>query len=212
MIIQLAVYRMYGEPKPTYESVMTRRFQQGRTEACRTVSDDSVAFCQAMADGNRIIGVKEVADLFHKALKSHVEYVSTASAGKGVDRHLFGLKNLVAAGEEMPAIFQDPAYSYSSTWQISTSQLSSQYINGFGWSQVVDHGWGIAYMINENRYVDQKQFHPSLRSFADGILSLSFNIVSKGLGSERMSFYINEAAGDIRDLLLSTQEPPKAKL
>jgi carnitine O-acetyltransferase len=39
-----------------------------------------------------------------------------------------------------------------------------------------------------------------------------FNIVSKGLGSERMSFYLNEAAGDIRDLLLPTVEGPKAKL
>lgn len=42
--------------------------------------------------------------------------------------------------------------------------------------------------------------------------SLQFNIVSKGLGSERMSFYLNEAAGDIRDLLLPTLEAPKAKL
>lgn len=42
--------------------------------------------------------------------------------------------------------------------------------------------------------------------------SLNFNIVSKGLGSDRMSFYLNEAAGDIRDLLLPTLEAPKAKL
>jgi carnitine O-acetyltransferase len=42
--------------------------------------------------------------------------------------------------------------------------------------------------------------------------SIQFNVVSKGLGSERMSFYLNEAAGDIRDLLLSTLEPAKAKL
>ena len=42
--------------------------------------------------------------------------------------------------------------------------------------------------------------------------SIQFNIVSKGLGSERMSFFLNEAAGDIRDLLLPTTEGPKAKL
>jgi hypothetical protein len=42
--------------------------------------------------------------------------------------------------------------------------------------------------------------------------SLNFNIVSKGLGSDRMSHYINEAAGEMRDLLLPTIEPPKAKL
>ncbi len=42
--------------------------------------------------------------------------------------------------------------------------------------------------------------------------SIQFNVVSKGLGSERMSFFLNEAAGDIRDLLLPTVEAPKAKL
>jgi len=42
--------------------------------------------------------------------------------------------------------------------------------------------------------------------------SLQFNIVSKGLGVQRMGFYLNEAAEDIRDLLLPTIEPTKAKL
>lgn len=46
----------------------------------------------------------------------------------------------------------------------------------------------------------------------DEFNSIQFNVVSKGLGSERMSFYLNEAAGDIRDLLLPTLEPAKAKL
>lgn len=42
--------------------------------------------------------------------------------------------------------------------------------------------------------------------------SINFNIVSKGLGSQKMSFYLNEAAGDMRDLLVPTIETPKAKL
>lgn len=50
----------------------------------------------------------------------------------------------------------------------------------------------IAYMINEN--------------------SIQFNIVSKRLGSERMSFYLAEAASDVRDLLLPELEKPKASL
>lgn len=149
MIIQLAYFKMYGKNRPTYESAATRRFQQGRTETCRSVSDDSVAFCKAMADPS--IDPKETAALFHKAVKSHVEYISAASDGKGVDRHLFGLKKLLGPNDEVPAIFKDPAYAYSSTWYISSSQLSSEYFNGYGWSQVVDDGWGIAYMINENR-------------------------------------------------------------
>ncbi len=52
MIIQLAYHKFYGKNRPTYESAAVRRFQQGRTETCRTVSDESVAFTAAMADPN----------------------------------------------------------------------------------------------------------------------------------------------------------------
>ncbi|KAK8051426.1 carnitine O-acetyltransferase [Apiospora rasikravindrae] len=190
MVIQLAYHKMYGKNRPTYESAATRRFQLGRTETCRSVSDDSVAFCASMADASA--EDKTRIDLFRKAVNSHIEYISAASDGKGVDRHLFGLKKLLEPGEEVPAIYKDPAYGYSSSWYLSTSQLSSEFFNGYGWSQVIDGGFGIAYMINEN--------------------SINFNIVSKGLGSQKMSYYLNEAAGDIRDLMTQTLEAPKAKL
>ncbi|KAL8973028.1 MAG: hypothetical protein Q9197_002525 [Variospora fuerteventurae] len=190
MIIQLAYHKMYSMNRPTYESAATRRFQQGRTETCRSVSSESVAFCDAMADPNT--PPEECINRFRAAVDAHVKYIMDASDGKGVDRHLFGLKKCLKEGEEMPAIFTDRAYTYSGTWYLSTSQLSSEFFNGYGWSQVVDEGWGIAYMINEN--------------------SIQFNIVSKGLGSERMSFYLNEAASDLRDLLMPTVEGPKAKL
>ncbi|CAM1511102.1 Fc.00g086150.m01.CDS01 [Cosmosporella sp. VM-42] len=190
MIIQLAYFKMYGKNRPTYESAATRRFQLGRTETCRTVSDDSVAFCKSMSDAST--DDKTRVELFRKAINAHLEYISAASDGKGVDRHLFGLKKLLEPGQEVPAIYQDPAYTYSASWHLSTSQLSSEFFNGYGWSQVIDAGFGIAYMINEN--------------------SLNFNVVSKGLGSDRMSYYLNDAANDMRDLLTPTLEPPKAKL
>ncbi|GAB1743411.1 hypothetical protein NU219Hw_g9246t1 [Hortaea werneckii] len=184
MIIQLAYYKFYGKSRPTYESAATRKFQEGRTETCRTVSDDSVAFCSAMQDPT--VSPDQCRGLFRKALDAHVKYISDAGDGKGVDRHLFGLKKMLKDGEEAPELFKDPAYAYSGSWFISSSQLSSEFFNGYGWSQVVDDGWGIAYMVNEN--------------------SIQFNIVSKHLGCERMAFYINEAAGDIRDMMMPELE------
>ncbi|KAL9114517.1 MAG: hypothetical protein Q9227_001598 [Pyrenula ochraceoflavens] len=148
MLIQLAYHKMYGKNRPTYESAATRKFQQGRTEAIRSVSAESVAFCDAMADPN--IPPEKCEELFRKAISAHIKYIAEASDGRGVDRHLFGLKKLIQPGEKTPSIFTDPTYGYSSTWFLSTSQLSSEYFNGYGWSQVVDQGWGIAYMINEN--------------------------------------------------------------
>ncbi|QPH10045.1 hypothetical protein C2857_001182 [Epichloe festucae Fl1] len=190
MIIQLAYYKMYGKNRPTYESATTRRFQLGRTETCRTVSDESVAWCTSMSDSSQNDETR--INLFRKAVNAHLEYISAASDGRGVDRHLFGLKKLLQQGEETPAIFKDPAFGYSSSWYLSTSQLSSEFFNGYGWSQVIDDGFGIAYMINEN--------------------SINFNIVSKSLGSDRMSYFLNEAAGEMRDLLMPTIAAPKAKL
>ena len=139
MVIQLAYHKMYGKNRPTYESAATRRFQLGRTETTRTVSDESVAFCSAMegdADPQTCV------DLFRRALDAHVKYINDASDGRGVDRHLFGLKKCLEDDEKTPAIFEDPAFAYSGTWYLSTSQLSSEYFNGYGWSQVVDDGFG----------------------------------------------------------------------
>merc|ERR1712157_591112 len=99
MIIQLAYYKFYGKSRPTYESAATRKFQEGRTETCRTVSDDSVAFCSAMQ--NPAISLDECRGLFRKALDAHVKYISDAGDGKGVDRHLFGLKKMLKDGEAL---------------------------------------------------------------------------------------------------------------
>lgn len=177
MVIQLAYHKMFGKNRPTYESAATRRFQQGRTETCRSVSDASVAWCAAMADP--AVEEKTCVELFRKAVDSHVKYITDASDGKGVDRHLYGLKKLIAPGEPMPAIYQDASYGYTSSWFLSTSQLSSEYFNGYGWSQVVDDGFGIAYMINENRSVSGSDgssiSHPFRASLTIGTASNSMS-------------------------------------
>ncbi|KAJ5243400.1 Carnitine O-acetyltransferase [Penicillium citrinum] len=192
MLIQLAYFKMYGKNRPTYESASTRKFQEGRTETTRTVSDESTAFCKAHHDPE--VPREEVVKLFRAALAQHTKYTMDASDGRGVDRHLFGLKKLLQPGEKLPALYEDPAFSYSGSWYISSSQLSSEYFNGYGWSQVIDDGFGIAYMINEN--------------------SLNFNIVCKRLGAHRMSYFLNEAATEMRDLLMPdlAAQAEKAKL
>jgi carnitine O-acetyltransferase len=45
-------------------------------------------------------------------------------------------------------------------------------------------------------------------------LSLNFNIVCKRIGAERMSHYLNEAATELRDLLMPdlAAQPEKPKL
>lgn len=190
MVIQLAYYKMYGISRPTYESAATRRFQHGRTETCRSVSEESVAFCEAFQSSTATIA--EQIKAFRAAIVSHGEYINAASAGYGVDRHLFGLKQLLPKGSELPAIYKDPAFAYSSKWYISSSQLSSEYFNGYGWGEVVPEGFGIAYMINNN--------------------SINFNVVSQHLGCDKMQHYLREAADEMREVLETELSAPKAKL
>lgn len=190
MIIQLAYFKMFGENRPTYESAAVRRFQQGRTETCRSVSDEAVAFCKAFTSDSATNAEKVAAA--RAAFNAHVKYIGDASAGKGVDRHLFGLKKCLKEGEKVPQIFQDKMYGYSCNWFLSTSQLSSDYFNGYGWSQVIDDGFGLAYMINSN--------------------SLQVNCVSKKLGSEKMRYFLTEAAEDMKIAFETELAEPKAKL
>lgn len=215
MIIQLAYYKMYGKNRPTYESAATRKYQLGRTETCmppphlyktklsanrnvtnpgRSVSNESVAFCKAMEDPTD--PPSTCAQLLRKAIQSHVSYITDASSGHGVDRHLFGLKQLLPNNVPTPSIFTDPAYTYSSSWYLSTSQLSSEWFNGYGWSQVIDEGFGVAHIINEGW--------------------LSFNVVSKFLGSERLGYFLGQAADDMREVMeaerASSGEQVKAML
>ncbi|KAJ6141785.1 hypothetical protein N7497_010884 [Penicillium chrysogenum] len=176
MTIQLAYFKMYGKNRPTYESASTRKPHRDNPHRLRRE--------RRLLQGSRRPHHprEETVKLFRAALAQHTKYTQEASAGHGVDRHLFGLKKLLQPGEKLPEIYQDPAYTYSSSWYLSTSQLSSEFFNGYGWSQVIDDGFGIAYMINEN--------------------SLNFNIVCKRIGAERMSHFLSEAATELRDLLM----------
>lgn len=74
----------------------------------------------------------ERAKLFRAAAARHIQYATWAADGQGVDRHMFGLKKLLRKGEEMPEVFKDEAFAYSSTWTLSTSNLTSEYLDNWG--------------------------------------------------------------------------------
>ncbi|KAI9320025.1 acyltransferase ChoActase/COT/CPT [Dichotomocladium elegans] len=199
MVIQLGYYKMFGVNRPTYESAQTRKFQLGRTETSRTVSEDSIAFCKTMEDPKA--STEEKVAAYRKAVKTQGAYMAMCVNARGVDRHLFGLKHCIKAGEPMPAIFADPAYAYSSHWYLSTSQLSSEYFDGYGWGQVTNDGFGVAYMIKNNAF--------------------SFNVASvKDLEVHGKKFYngthqfkqcLEDAINDLGEVL-KTDIKPQAKL
>eukprot|EP00835_Amoeboradix_gromovi_P005853 NODE_598_length_6262_cov_0.141652.p6 type:complete len:125 gc:universal NODE_598_length_6262_cov_0.141652:2015-2389(+) len=84
------------------------------------------------------------------AIRQHGLYMKDAVDGRGVDRHLLGLKSVLKTNEKIPDLFLDDAYKMSCHWVISSSQLSSEYYDGYGWSEVVPDGYGFAYCIKDN--------------------------------------------------------------
>ena len=60
-----------------------------------------------------------------KALSSHKKYAKEVVEGKGIDRHLLGLKILAKInGVENLNLFNDVAYQRSTYFQLSTSNVT----------------------------------------------------------------------------------------
>ncbi|KAG7881844.1 hypothetical protein KL906_001504 [Ogataea polymorpha] len=191
MLIQLAYYKYTGTVRPTYESASTRKYFAGRTETCRSVSNESLHFVRTWEDVSATKEQKIAA--FRNAASAHVEYITAASDGRGVDRHLFGLAQMCE--EEKHDFFKDPIFAYSSYWYLSTSQLSSEQFNGYGWAPVVPEGLGLAYMVNND------WLHVNVTVFKNNQL---------GLEADKMVYYLGLAARELKEALAS--ENLKAKL
>ncbi|KAJ3297226.1 Carnitine O-acetyltransferase mitochondrial [Rhizoclosmatium sp. JEL0117] len=190
MAIQLAYYKTYGVSRATYESAQTKKYAYGRTETGRSVSLESVAWVKAMQDAS--IPAQKKGELGREAIAAQSGYMAKAVDGKGVDRHLLGLRLLLKPNEPKPTIFTDPSYALSSHWNLSTSQISSEYYNGYGWGEVVADGYGCAYMVNNN--------------------VLQFNLVSQKLQNEEMRYNLLEALREMKVVFEATAPAPKAKL
>ena len=148
MSLQLAFYKLYGKGVATYETAQTRQFYHGRTETCRSLSAESLEWTKAMTTD---APAQTKLNLLRKAIDSHKKYMSEAVAGKGIDRHMLGLR--LVAGEDktikMPEIFTDQVYKESTNWRISTSNITQNgLVAGFG--PVVNDGYGICYGVKSD--------------------------------------------------------------
>lgn len=106
-----------------------------------------------------------------------------------------GLKKVMKEGEELPKIFKHPAFAASSNWTLSTSQLSSEFFDGWGYGQVVSDGFGLAYSVNSN--------------------NLRFTITSTTGKTEQLKQYLAEAAEEVREVVergMAEAAAPSAKL
>jgi len=189
MALQLAYYRKHGELVATYESAATRKYRHGRTETARSCSNESKAFCLAMENSD--VGLKARAAACRAAVARHAQYTAWAVDGQAVDRHLLGLRLIRNADEPVPAMFADPVFARTCRWRLSTSQISDDCFNAYGWGEVVPDGYGCAYMVKETE--------------------LDFCITSLKLGSREFGNYIVEALEDMRFMFEEVRKIEKAE-
>ncbi|KAJ1738179.1 Carnitine O-acetyltransferase mitochondrial [Coemansia sp. RSA 989] len=188
MAMQLAYYRQFGHVPPTYESASTKSFARGRTETSRSVSVHSAAWCRAMVDHPETTSLHSKAELLRNSIAHQSQFTAQCARGSGIDRHLLGLEYALHSGESRHALFSDKVFTGSRHWKMSTSQISDPILAAYGWGEVVDDGFGIAYRIENN--------------------ALHFNVVSQCLGSARLCQYLSDALMDMRFLLTNAHKQP----
>ncbi|KAG6900798.1 hypothetical protein C0993_000117 [Termitomyces sp. T159_Od127] len=145
MVLQLAWYKTRREFTATYETVLTRMFKHGRTETLRTLTRDSRSWVLEMVDTkstvrfprslspNRTIHRRFQAAAryaaLQRAIKTHSRLTKEAATGRGIDRHLLGLRLMLRPqdGEQAP-FFDDELFDRSQQWKLSTSGLSAGHL------------------------------------------------------------------------------------
>lgn len=191
LVKQLAFHKLNGRPGVTYESAQTRKYQLGRTEVIRSASSEAKQWAEAML--NPAETDKHRSELFRKAVSRHLQYAAWAADGQGVDRHFFGLKKLLKEGEEVPKVYTDPSFSKTNHWELSTSQLSSPFFDGWGYGEVVPDGYGLSYAIGDDY--------------------IRWTVTSlKGMKSDALRHYLAEAATEVKVMMEKAAAQPEAKL
>ncbi|KAK0651405.1 choline/Carnitine O-acyltransferase [Cercophora newfieldiana] len=88
MAFQAAYYGLYGRVECTYEPAMTKMYLHGRTEAIRSVTEESVNFVQTFWADNP---VDQKIEALRKACQRHVTTTRDCAKAQGCDRHLYAL-------------------------------------------------------------------------------------------------------------------------
>jgi hypothetical protein len=168
--MQLAYARLHcpggaagAAPAPgvsVYESVSTKAFLGGRTEAMRSTTAASTAFVEAVlavdrapsaGARGRFRALRALRPLLEAATAQHRELVTAASKGAGVDRHLFALLNIAReGGGVLPALFSDAAWGRLGTSVLSTSCVNGPAIDLVEFGPVTSLGYGVGYVVKDD--------------------------------------------------------------
>ncbi len=151
MAFQLAHQRAKGFVGATYESIATRHWQNGRTEAMRVVTPEVLRFVAAMQDPSADAAARRAA--FRAAAEKHVQRARECQAGNAPEQHLWELlliQNRQGAElgvPETPALYSTSGWLVMRDDYLSTSSAPSSHVVSFGFGSTSSHCIGVAYAL-----------------------------------------------------------------
>jgi carnitine O-acetyltransferase len=159
MAYQLAHKRTKGLTGATYESIATRQYRNGRTEAMRVVTPEVVRFVAAMDDPGADPAAR--AATLRAAASAHVKRAKECQAGDAPEQHLWELQMIQKRqGDELGvgldavgplALYDSPGWRIMRDDYLSTSSAPSVNIQHFGFGATSDKCFGVAYALLPGR-------------------------------------------------------------
>ncbi|MGH3751676.1 MAG: choline/carnitine O-acyltransferase [Pseudonocardiaceae bacterium] len=156
MAFQLAHQRARGHVGATYESIATRHYRHGRTEAMRVVTPEVVRFVAVMDDAHADKQARRAA--LRAAAGKHVERTRECQAGQAPEQHLWELQLIqqrrgAELGVTEPlALYETPGWLTMRDDYLSTSSVQSAHVQFFGFGSTSDTCIGIGYALLPDRF------------------------------------------------------------
>ena len=184
---QLAYRRVRGRVGPTYESVATRQFRHGRTEAMRVVTPEVLRFVTAMDDGDPT----SRREALRAAADAHVWRARECKHGQAPEQHLWELQLLQQRRGAELGIAEPPTLTSTPGWRVmredelSTSSAPSEHIQFFGFGSTSPRCIGVAYVLLPQRW---NLYLSALQSLSDEL--------------DAFAYELRRAVEELRDLLV----------
>lgn len=153
---QLAHQRAKGHLGATYESIATRQYRHGRTEAMRVVTPEMVDFVATMENPSTDRATRRAA--FQAAAQAHVTRAKECQAVQVPEQHLWELeliqrrRGTELGVTEQPALYRTPGWLTMRDDYLSTSSAPSHNIQYFGFGSTSLQCIGVAYVLLPERF------------------------------------------------------------
>jgi carnitine O-acetyltransferase len=156
LALQLAHVRTKGFVGATYESIATRQFDHGRTEAMRVVTPEILLFVATMQD--EAASSADKVERMRAAADTHVRRAKACAEGQAPEQHLWELMLIQKRRADVPEVTEELTLFSSPGWlkmrhdYLSTSSLMSDVVTYFGFGSTSKDCIGVGYAVRSDGF------------------------------------------------------------